>query len=309
MSTGSAPSSTSSTTETVLPDWAQAQVQSNLATANNLAAQPYQAPNLPTQAPFNPDQEQAFQQVRDLQGSTAPVYSTAINSLENLPATTQSLLNPYIAKVGGDVTSNMERSAAMAQEQLGGEAAGVGAFGGTRSGVESGIIDSETQRNIGQAMDTIASQGWNSAMSGALTRATDLGSLATGGETASLLGTGALSQVGGEEQELTQAQYEDALNQWQQEQNYPYQQLAIQQSALAGSPYGSTVTSSQPYNVNSLASGIGVAAAGLPIANTLGTWAGLWGNPTSSSSSTASSLSPAVASLLNQQAPGASLVY
>ena len=303
----SAPSSTSATTETVLPDWAQAQVQSNLATANNLAAQSYQAPNLPTVAPFNADQQTAFQNVRDLQGSTAPVYAGAINDLQNLPATTQSLLNPYISKVGGDVTSNIERAAASAHQDLDSSAAGVGAFGGTRQGVESGVLDSETQRNIGQATDTIAAQGWNGAMNAALTRSTDLGSLATGGETASLLGTGALSQVGGEEQQFTQAQYEDALSQWQQEQNYPYQQLAIQQSALAGSPYGSTVTSSQPYNSNPLASGIGVAAAGLPIANTLGNWAGLWGNPATTSSG--AGLPAGVASLLNASQPGATGVY
>jgi hypothetical protein len=277
MGTSSPPSATSSTTEVQLPPWAEAQVSQNLGKANELAAQPYEAPNLPTQAPFNPDQLAAFQSVRDLQGTTAPVYGRAISDLENLPDTTQSLLNPYIAKVGGDVTSNIERAAAAAHHNLDSSAAAVGAFGGTRAGVESGIIDSETQRNIAQATNTISAQGWDNAMKAALTRSTDLGSLASGGETASLLGAGALSQVGGAEQTFTQAEYEDALSQWQQEQNWPYQQLAIQQSALAGSPYGSTVTSSQPYNSNALASGIGIAAAGLPIANTLGTWAGLWG--------------------------------
>ena len=80
--------------ETTVPDWVAAQVQQNLATANQLAAQPYQAYSGPTTAGFTADQLAAFQGVRDNLGSTQPAFADALSQVQNLPATTQSLPGP-----------------------------------------------------------------------------------------------------------------------------------------------------------------------------------------------------------------------
>jgi hypothetical protein len=265
------------TNETILPDWVAQQVSQNIGTANTLASQPYQGYTGPEVAGFNADQTQAYQQIRDIQGETAPAYAQAQGIVSDLPTATRALLNPYLTQVEGDTVSNMQRTAAQTGEANAANAANVGAFGGTRNAVQSGMLASETQRNIGQAINQIQAQGWNTATGTALQQAQNLAQLATAKQAADLSATGALSQVGGQEQALTQAQYANALQNYQAAQNYPYQQLAIQQSALAGSPYGATVQSSQPYTSNTAAQTLGLAAAGLPIANQLGNWAGLWG--------------------------------
>lgn len=266
------------TSETVVPDWVQNQVTQNIGTANTLAAQPYQAFQGPTVAGLTPDQLQAYSEIENLP-STAPTYAQAIGNVSNLPAATQSLLNPYMNLVGGDTVSNIQRASAQSQNAANANAAGVSAFGGARSGVQSDVLASETQRNIGQAINQIQAQGWNTASSLALQQAQEMGQLTTAKQQADLLGAGALSQVGGQEQAQTQAEYSAALQQWQQQQNYPYQQLAVQQSALAGSPYGNTVVSQQPYTTNPVATALGETAAGLGIVNQLGKWTGLFNTP------------------------------
>lgn len=68
-------------------------------------------------------------------------------------------------------------------------------------------------------------------------------------------------------QAFNQSALTDQYNQWQQAQNYPLEQLKIQQSGLAGVPYGSTSTS--PYysntGANILAGGLGIGQLGAGI--------------------------------------------
>jgi hypothetical protein len=269
MSSGGNPANTtsSSTTQVQVPDWVQSQLQQNLSTANQLASQPFTPSNLPTVAPFSADQTAAFNAIRQNVGSTQPVFDLAQSQVQNLPQTTQSLLNPYLANVEGDTVSNIQRAAALQGQTEASNAIGAGAYGGTREGVQQGMIASEAQRNIGQAINQIQSQGYNTAQSAALNQAAAEGNIASAGQTANLQGISALNQVGQQQQTLQQAQYASALQQWQQQQNYPYQQLALQQSALAGSPYGNAVTSSQPYSSNTAEQllGLGLSAAPLGI--------------------------------------------
>ena len=258
------------TNETILPDWVQSQVTKNMAMANQAASQPYQAYTDPTLAGFTPDQLAAFQAVRDIQGKSTAQLGAAYDKAANLPAAAQSLLNPYEAKVGGDVTSNMLRASTATTAANNANAAATDAFGGTRNAVENSTIASETQRNIGQAINTVASQGWSNATGTALQQAQSMGDLAVKGQTAALTDANALAQIGGQQQTAQQAQYADALSKWQQQQNWPYQQLAILQSALAGSPYGNQVQSAQPYNTNPAASIMGMAASTVPLISGIG---------------------------------------
>jgi hypothetical protein len=266
---GSTPSNTTSstTTQVAVPGWVQSQLQQNLGTANALAAQPYTAPNLPTVAGFSPDQLAAFQAVQNNLGSTNQAYSLAGSQLQNLPQSTQSLLNPYLGSVEADTVSNIQRASAQQGQVNEANAVASGAYGGTRDAVQESQLASETQRNIGQAINTIQSQGYTTAQQAALAQAAAEGNIATAGQAAELQGASALNQVGQQQQTLQQAQYASALQQWQAAQNYPYQQLALQQSALAGSPYGNTVTSSQPYTSNEAEQllGLGISAAPLAI--------------------------------------------
>lgn len=266
--------SQSTTNQVILPQWAQDQVTQNIATANQLAAQPYTPYGGSTVAGFTPDELQEFQQVRDNVGSTTPTYNQAISNVSNLPATTQSLLTPYMQTVGGAVSGSLTGESTAQQGAANANAPNVSAFGGAKGQAYDTTLANETQRNISQAMAQIQNTGWNSQSALALQQAGAMGNLASSAQTARLVGDQALGSVGQQQQEQTQAEYSNALQQWQQAQNWPYQQLSIAESALSGTPYGNTVQSSQPYTSNSLLQGLGLATAAVPaitsIANMFG---------------------------------------
>lgn len=252
------------TSEVVLPEWAQQQAQQNLAQANQLASQPYTPYPGQTVAGFNPDELATFSGVEGLQGSTDAGYGQALNSVTNLPSSINSLLSPYLPGAEAAVTQQAERTGALSREQLQSNAIGAGALGGTREGVAEAMNDSTTQQNIASAVNQLATTGYNTAASNVLGQASTLGQLTSGQEQAALTGLGALGAVGQQEQGFTQAQYSDALSQWQQQQSYPYQQLAIEQSVLQGTPYGSTTTGSQPYTSNPALQYAGLGLAAIP---------------------------------------------
>jgi hypothetical protein len=277
MSSPKIPSSTQSTTQVEVPDWVAAQVRQNIAKSNELAGQSYQAPDIPTIAPFNPDQLSAFAGVRANAGSTAPAFASATARLTDFPATVNSLLDPNLAAAETDTTTNLLRQGALNKQQITAAATSAGALGGTRLGVARGLVDSDTERAIASGVGGMSSADYASASREAFDQIMQTGTLASADQIARLRALAAETQAGGQQQTLTQGGYADALSLWQEQQNWPYEQLAIEQSALAGSPYGNTVTARQPYNSNGLASAFGTAASALPILNTLGSWAGLWG--------------------------------
>jgi len=258
------------TTTTQQPAWVQQQAQTQLGQAQAIlaGAPSYQTYPGPTLAGFTPDQQAAFQAVRNMQGVAPGQIGQAQAIAGNLPQSTASLLAPYMNQVGGAATGAMTQAAS--DIAAGASTPGISAFGGGRTAAETAAIGSETDRNISHAMASIASQGWNASTAEALQQAQTMGSIAQAGQRASLLDASALAQVGQAQQTQQQAQYATALQQWQQQQNWPYQQLAIAQSALAGTPYGTTVTAAQPYNTNPAASTIGAVASAAPIFGNLG---------------------------------------
>jgi hypothetical protein len=249
-----------------LPPFISDLAQQNVARATDLSNQPYQPPPGQTVAPITPLQQAGYDYVGSQLGKTDPVFQTALGQVQDLPVTTQSLLNPYLKDVEGAAVSNIQRQGDIAHENLASGAVGQNAFGGTRYGVEEGLLSSETQRNIGQTVAQIESQGWNTAMDAALKQSAAETGIATAGQQAGLTGAQAAIGAGGAEQTQQQAELADALQRWQAKQNWPYQQLAIAQGGLQGTPYGTTTTSSQPYAQNQTANLLGNIAAGVGLA-------------------------------------------
>jgi hypothetical protein len=246
-----------------LPPFIQDLAQRNVGRAEDLSNQPFQQFPGQTVAPITPLQQAGYNYVGGQLGATDPVFQKALGQVENLPATTRSLLSPYLADVENAAVSNIQRQGDIARTNLQSGAVGQNAFGGTRYGVEDALLSSETQRNIGQTVAQIESQGWNTAMDAALKQAAAEGSIAGAGQQAGLTGANAAIGAGGAEQTQQQAELAAALQQWQMAQNWPYQQLAVAQGGLAGTPYGTTTMSTQPYAQNTTANLLGNIAAGV----------------------------------------------
>lgn len=258
---------TSSVTNKIdLPPFISDLAQQNVQRAQNLSNQPFTPYPGQSVAPITPLQQAGYDYTGSRIGATDPVFQTALGQVENLPQTAQGLLNPYLKNVEDAAVSNIQRQGDIAETNLASGAVGQNTFGGTRYGVEQALLSSETQRNIGQTVAQIQSQGWNSAVDTALKQAGAEGSLATGGQQAGLTGANAAIAAGGAEQTQNQAELADAIARWSAAQNYPYQQLAVAQGGLAGTPYGTTTTSVQPYAQNQTANLLGNIAAGVGLA-------------------------------------------
>lgn len=266
---GNIPANTTSsvTNQVVLPQFVQDLASQNITRATDLSNQPFQPFPGQTVAPITPLQQAGYNYAGGQIGATDPIFQTALGQVQNLPATTQGLLNPYLSNVENAAVSNIQRQGDISQQNLASGAVGQNAFGGTRYGVEQALLNSETQRNIGQTVAQIQSQGWNTAMDAALKQSGAEAALATGGQQASLTGANAAIAAGGAQQTQQQAELAAALQQWQAGQNWPYSQLAIAQGALQGTPYGTTTTSTQPYAQNQTANLLGNIAAGAGLAS------------------------------------------
>jgi hypothetical protein len=260
------------TNKTDLPYWIQAAAQDNLAQAKQVSSQPYQAYTGQTVAGLTPDQQAAYGYVRDNLGTTADTIGQAASGItgSNLTTTAQGLLNPYLDQVESNAVGQVQRQGDLAQNDLAAKAASAGAFGGTRFGVQSGVLSAETARQAGDLSAQIRSQGWDTAVGTALTQAQQVAGLAGAAQTAGLTSASALSTAGAQEQNQQQAQLNALLQAWQDAQNYPLQQLAINQSALTSTPYGGTSTSTQPINKANPATG---ALSGAATGAALGTMA------------------------------------
>ena len=255
--------------QVTLPPFIQAAAESNLQQAQQVAARPYEAYPGQTIADITPDQQAAFDWVRNnyqTAGNTINAANSAITG-GNLVTTAQSLLNPYLDQVQAAGVGEVQRTGALAQNDLAAKAASAGAFGGTRFGVQSGVLSAETARQAGDLAANIQSAGWDKAVTTALNQAGEVSTLATAGQAAGLQGAQALMASGQGQQNQAQAVLNDALQKWQAARDYPLEQLAINESALTSTPYGTTTTSTQNLNtpggsgLSSALGGIGTGAA------------------------------------------------
>jgi hypothetical protein len=281
MSGGGSPSQQTVTNQTVLPQWVQDAATQNIAQANAVASTPYQAYTGQTVAPLTADQQAASDYARGTLGDATNTINAAGNSITaaNLPSTAQSLLNPYLGAVEQPALAAIAQQGAIDQNDLASKAAGAGAFGGTRFGIESAIQASQTAQKAGQTSAQIRSQGWDQAVSTALASAQQQGALASAGQAAGLSGASALSAAGLQEQQQQQSLLSSDAQQWLDEQQYPAQMLALRESSLQATPYSTTQTSSQPINkanpaMSAAGGALSGAAAGSMILPGWGTAAG-----------------------------------
>lgn len=77
----------------------------------------------------------------------------------NDPGVAQSYMNPYMQQVVDIQKREATRNSNMMGQQQGAQAAGMGAFGGSRHA----IVDAERERNLGTQLNDIQSQGSNAA--------------------------------------------------------------------------------------------------------------------------------------------------
>jgi hypothetical protein len=201
---------TSGTSQVAIPDWLDQASQAAVAQGFNLSQQPYTPYTGQIVAGTPQATQQAYQQVRAMQGAADPTYQASqnvyggllgqatpqtadqINALssqlygnynQNVMAPTQGLLGGYLqnaspataAQVGANAMQLMspyesavinpalaagQQQLALANQKIAGQAANVGAFGGSRQGVAEGVAESQAALGTGQAIGNLLQQGW-----------------------------------------------------------------------------------------------------------------------------------------------------
>ena len=264
-------------------------------------------------AGFTPEQQQAFGLASQNIGSYAPALQAGL-AQTGLGATTQAIgagtmaqasplfqgatqaydpnsakafMDPYQQQVTQQALAEYDKQAQIAQQGLASQAQKVGAFGGSRMGVQEAelgknLADNKSRRNfedlsrnyqqaqgaamgaqeaqqrrqlqaaqtLGQAGQGLASLGKTQAGLGALGQ--QLGQ----GDIQSLLG------VGGMQQQLGQAQMEANRQQQIQAQQEPFRRLGFASDILRGTPSSGIMYTQQP-SVNPYAQALGLGIAGV----------------------------------------------
>jgi len=286
---GCSPSTTQQTQQVQLPAWVNAAGQNNYENAQSIAARPYQANPNATITPMSADQTQAYDTIRNMQGATAPAYQAAENvatgmmgsaapiSTGQINTDTASLMNPYQTAVVDPTVTQMRQALNQSLGATRANASNVGAFGGSRLGVQEGVAQSQEALGEGQLVGGLLQQGYDTAQG----RAMDLGKTnLAGGEWATQLlpqlastssdqtakEAGLLEASGRAQQGQSQAVSDLAASQWQDQWNYPIQMQQLLEQALGTTPYGTTTSSSgtqtAPSNMfGQIAGGVGAAAS------------------------------------------------
>jgi len=264
-------------------------------------------------AGFTPEQQQAFGLASQNVGSYAPALQQAMGSTGLAggaftggigqalgatqaydPSSAQAFMDPYQQQVTNQALAEYDKQAQIAQQGLASQAQKVGAFGGSRMGVQeaelgknladikSRRIFEDLSRNYQQAQG--AAMGAQEAQQRRQLQAGQgLGQLGQGfGQLGlsqanigkNLAGLGALGQqlgqadiqsllgVGGMQQQLGQAQMEAKRQQQIQAQQEPFRRLGFASDILRGTPSSSIQYTQQP-PTNPYAQALGLGIAGL----------------------------------------------
>jgi len=209
----------------------------------------------------------------------------------------QQYMNPYL-----DVQNNAAyRNAAIANAATNAQATTAGAFGGGRQAIMNAQGNADLQRNLaknqfdaynqgqqqfnaeqgqqqaaanlnaqqGQFGANLGLQGLNTALQGANT----LGTLGNTQYNQNLGVIGLQNQLGGQQQQQVQNAMNVDYTNFQNQQNYPYQQMNFMSNLIRGLPMTQQAVSmyQAPPSIASQAAGLGVAGLGL---SKLGVFAG-----------------------------------
>lgn len=295
---GSAPTQ-QNVTQTTIPEYAKPYVEKMLGKSEAVTETPYQAYGGERVAGFNPMQNQAFQGVQNMQtagqlGQASGMAGQAglgslmagqnYANMATNPNATAAYMSPYIQNALQPQMQEAARQSQMMGAQNAAQAVGAGAFGGSRFGLQ----EAERQRNLGQNLANIYGTGMQNAFQNAQ-QAQQFGStlglqgLGQAGQAAATLGQLGQTQFGQQKDilqgqlsagQLQQAQAQKGLDigyqDFQNQRQYPYQQLAFMSDMLRGLPLSQQSQSmyTNPSAISQMA-GLGTAYLG-------GSKAGLW---------------------------------
>lgn len=223
---------TSSTQQTILPDWYTNYAMDILANQQAVSSNPYATYQGPRVAEFSGLQQQAFDQVPQAAQAYQPYLQNASRSAADV---TQQYMNPYteqvVNRIGqmGARTLNEQLIPAI-QDRM----TAAGQFGGTRQAELMGRAIRDTMEGISAQQTGALQQGYSQAQTAAQQDLARQSALASQAQQLGLTGVGALQQAGGMQQQQTQQNLDTAYQDFLRQQAYPQQQIQNMVATLGG---------------------------------------------------------------------------
>lgn len=270
---GSGGSTTSVTQTSNLPDYVQPYVEKMLGQAQDLVNQPYQQYTGQQTAAINPLQTQGYQQLQQMvpSGMTGQAGAMAGIAATNrfTGDTAQQYMSPYMQNVVDMQKNQAVSDYARSIPGMGATAARAGGLGGTRQA----LVQAEGQRNLGNQLTNIQATGLQNAFQNAQNQFNSSQNQMLQG--AQLLGNMGQQQYG-QQMGIANAQIgagqglqnieQQALNvpyqNWQNQVNYPYQQLSYINSLIRGLPQPSNIYKTESKSPDIVGQLVGAAAGG-----------------------------------------------
>ena len=250
--------------------WAQIQNPTGPAATTGAAANALYG----SMAPIQQQQQAALQGgVNQAAGLLNPFISQGPTTAAGVGANAQALMSPYTQSVIDPTLTIMQQQLRQNEQANAAAANQVGAFGGSRMGVQNAVLQAQEPILAGQAIGNLLNTGWGQALQSGTNVGLQGGQEAYGGagalgqmgvnagaNMAGFLqgqGMGALSaaqplqqqyisnlsSMGAQQQAEQQAQLNAQIGNYYAAQQQPMQNLDVLLSAIGGVPYGTNVNS------------------------------------------------------------------
>jgi hypothetical protein len=259
-----------------VPEWARPQFETIMGRGLALSETPYQAYEGERVAQFTPLQQRAFQGAENQQVAGQVGLGSGLAAMSGLssftqPGTAGQFMSPFIMNALAPQLQEQARQSAIQGTQQQAEATQRGAFGGSRDA----IMRAERERNLAQQQGDTLSRGLQSAFESGqgqfnqeqqqrLAAASALGQLGQTQFGQQMDITNLQGQMGGMQQDQIQRILDQQYADFQQQRDFPYQQLGFASDLLRGAGGTSRSIYSTPQTSPSqLLAGLGTAAAGL----------------------------------------------
>ena len=265
-------------TQTILPQWYTDYATNLLSKAQAATSQPYQRYDVARIAPFQQEQQQAFDLYKQGMGGYQPYVNSANQALNRGtgsftdPGVSQRYMNPYIQNVISGIGSTAARNLSEnILPQLNRTFVGSGTFGGSRSAefMRRAVRDTQSAA-LGKQTEALAdaygagADLYGTEASRALTGAQQYSQLGQSAQEQRLRELTGLESIGAKRQELAQTSANLAYGDFERQRDYPITQLQ-QLAGIGGVPSASgagTVVKEEPGR-NNTAAILGLASQAL----------------------------------------------
>ena len=214
-------------------------------------------------AGLSPEQQQAISQATAGVGAYQPYLQAAQQYAA--PGGVSQFFNPYENQVVQQTMQDIARAGQMQQQQLGAQAVGQGAFGGSRAAVAGSELGRATMEQQARSAGQLRQQGYSQAQQAAQQAAQLQAGLGAQAQQMGVQDINTLLGIGGLTQQTSQQALDVARQNLLQQQSLPYQEIGFLSDIFRGVPALQQTTSSTttpPPSTTSQLMGLGIAGLG-----------------------------------------------